>query len=71
MWLVCYGVGEAPEPYAPQVNGRCSETVSVRIRIPREEIAAFCRRYWVRRPAFFGSVLRDDFSPESDVEVLV
>jgi hypothetical protein len=53
------------------VNGRWSETMSVRIEIPREEIAAFCRRHRVRRLAFFGSVLRDDFSPGSDVDVLV
>jgi uncharacterized protein len=34
-------------------------------------LAAFCRRYQIRRLAFFGSVLRDDFGPESDVDVLV
>ena len=42
-----------------------------RIDIPTEHIAEFCRRNQVRRLAFFGSVLRDDFSPESDVDVLV
>ena len=40
-------------------------------RPPREEIAEFCRRNHVRRLALFGSVLRSDFSPESDVDVLV
>ena len=35
------------------------------------EIAAFCRRHHVRKLAFFGSVLHDDFAPESDVDVLV
>ncbi|MBM3947458.1 MAG: nucleotidyltransferase family protein [SAR202 cluster bacterium] len=43
----------------------------VKIEVPREEIAAFCRRYHIRKLAFFGSVLRDDFTPESDVDVLV
>lgn len=39
--------------------------------IPREELAEFCRRNHIRRLALFGSVLRDDFGPESDVDVLV
>ena len=42
-----------------------------KIEVPTEEIAAFCRRNHIRRLAFFGSVLRDDFTPESDVDVLV
>ena len=42
-----------------------------RITIPHEQLAAFCKRHRIRRLAFFGSVLRDDFGPESDVDVLV
>jgi predicted nucleotidyltransferase len=42
-----------------------------RIPVDRERIAAFCRRHHIRRLAFFGSVLRDDFRPDSDVDVLV
>ena len=42
-----------------------------RIPIPHDAIAAFCRRHHIRRLALFGSVLRDDFGPESDVDVLV
>ena len=34
-------------------------------------VAEFCRRNRIRRLALFGSVLRDDFTPESDVDVLV
>lgn len=45
--------------------------MSVRIEISREGIAAFCRRNHIRKLAFFGSVLRDDFMPESDVDVRV
>lgn len=45
--------------------------MSVKVEIPKEQIEAFCRRNRVRRLAFFGSVLRDDFTPESDVDVLV
>jgi len=45
--------------------------MSTRIHIDRERLADFCRRHHVRRLALFGSVLRDDFTPESDVDVLV
>lgn len=41
------------------------------IRLPPERMAEFCRRHHIRRLALFGSVLRDDFGPESDVDVLV
>ena len=39
--------------------------------IPQEEIAAFCRRHHIRRLALFGSVLRGDLGPDSDIDVLV
>ncbi len=45
--------------------------MSERIAVPRERVADFCRRHHVRRLALFGSVLRDDFGPDSDVDVLV
>lgn len=45
--------------------------MSLRIEIPQEEIVGFCLRNKIRRLALFGSVLRDDFTPESDVDVLV
>lgn len=42
------------------------------IPVPRDAIAAFCRRHGIRRLALFGSVLRSDFDPaRSDVDVLV
>lgn len=43
----------------------------VHIAVDRERVAAFCRRHHIRRLALFGSVLRDDFRPDSDVDVLV
>ena len=43
----------------------------MKIEIPKEGIATFCRRNHIRKLAFFGSVLRDDFTPESDLGVLV
>ena len=41
------------------------------INIPREKLGEFCRRHHIRRLGLFGSVLREDFSDESDVDVLV
>jgi predicted nucleotidyltransferase len=41
------------------------------LNIPREQLADFCRRHHIRKLSFFGSVLRDDFRPDSDVDVLV
>ena len=42
-----------------------------KIEVPHQKIAEFCRRHHIRRFALFGSVLRDDFSPTSDIDVLV
>jgi len=42
-----------------------------KIQIPTEQIRDFCRRNQIRQLLIFGSVLRDDFRPESDVDVLV
>jgi len=41
------------------------------LSIDKERLAEFCRRHHIRRLALFGSVLREDFGPESDVDVLV
>jgi len=39
--------------------------------IPKDQIADFCKKHYIRRLAVFGSALRDDFRPDSDVDVLV
>ena len=41
------------------------------IPLPRDELGALCRRWKIVRLALFGSVLREDFGPDSDVDVLV
>lgn len=41
------------------------------IEIPQEKIAEFCQRYHIRKLSLFGSILRNDFNPESDIDVLV
>lgn len=43
----------------------------IQITVPKERIAAFCRKWKIAELALFGSVLRDDFRPDSDVDVLV
>lgn len=41
------------------------------LNVPKEEIAKFCQRWKVSELALFGSALRDDFRPDSDVDILV
>jgi len=43
----------------------------IQINIPHEKIVEFCRRNHIQKLSFFGSVLRGDFGPDSDVDVLV
>jgi predicted nucleotidyltransferase len=43
----------------------------LKIKVPRKALAEFCRKNHIRRMAFFGSVLREDFHPDSDIDVLV
>ena len=41
------------------------------LELPRQPIAEFCRRNHIRKLALFGSILRSDFLPDSDIDVLV
>ncbi len=43
----------------------------LQIKVDRRKIAAFCRKWKIAEFAFFGSVLREDFRPDSDIDVLV
>ena len=45
--------------------------MSLPIEIPDAAVAAFCRKHRIRRLSLFGSVLRSDFGPDSDVDVLI
>jgi predicted nucleotidyltransferase len=45
--------------------------IAENISLPREKIADFCQRWQINEIALFGSVLRDDFGSESDLDVLV
>lgn len=43
----------------------------LQMQIPQDRVADFCQRHGIRKLALFGSVLREDFRPDSDVDVLV
>jgi predicted nucleotidyltransferase len=49
-------------------EGSCA---TIQIDLPMEQIADFCQRWKITEFALFGSVLRDDFRPDSDIDVLV
>ena len=63
------GVLPSPEKLrgARAVAVRTNRNITVR----RGELADFCRRHHIRKLSFFGSVLNEDFRPDSDVDVLV
>jgi predicted nucleotidyltransferase len=42
-----------------------------KLDLPNEALTEFCRKHQIRRLSLFGSVLRNDFKPESDIDVLV
>jgi predicted nucleotidyltransferase len=48
-----------------------TDVSDIRIDLPMDQIADFCRRWKIVEFALFGSVLREDFHPESDIDVLV
>jgi len=50
---------------------RIGDTMKQAIEIPAGGVARFCQRHHIRTLSLFGSVLRDDFRPDSDVDVLV
>ena len=45
--------------------------MTAKVRTDRKQIAVFCRKHHIRRLALFGSALRENFGPQSDVDVLV
>ena len=47
------------------------KTNHIKIKLPKQKIADFCRRHHIRKLAVFGSALRADFRPDSDLDVLV
>lgn len=52
-------------------SGQEESTPILPIDISKDRIAEFCQRHHIRKLSLFGSVLRDDFRPDSDIDVLV
>jgi predicted nucleotidyltransferase len=48
-----------------------AELIHHGIAIHGQQVGEFCRRHHIRRLSLFGSILRDDFGPDSDIDVLV
>ena len=44
---------------------------TIRINIPKKQLEQFCEAYHVRRFSLYGSALRDDFGPDSDIDILI
>ena len=42
-----------------------------RVNLTKEQIAEFCQKHHIKKFAFFGSILRDDFQPNSDIDILI
>ena len=62
-------MAETPDAVTPSSGAKA--LVGTRIAALPEAIAAFCERWRVDELALFGSVLRDDFGPQSDIDVLI
>jgi len=45
--------------------------IQIQLNLPTEEIITFCQKWQVTELALFGSVLRDDFRPNSDIDIMV
>jgi len=71
-WLISVeNIGDITWQYNKNIDfGRYNKR-QMGIDLPNEKIKEFCRRNHIRRMALFGSVLRDDFTPISDVDILV
>ena len=53
------------------IDADLAKMAQPKINIPQEQIEVFCKKWRIKEFALFGSVLREDFRPDSDVDVLV
>jgi len=54
-----------------RIDSERNKNMSIRIELNKDKVAEFCLRNHIRSLALLGSVLRDDFRPDSDVDVLI
>lgn len=64
------GTGIAKAPKVQRAGGEFMSSKS-RVEIPQEKVDDFCKRHHIRKLSLFGSVLGEEFGPESDIDVLV
>ena len=64
-------IAEAPAEYVIDYSKGKSNLLTQRIPLSKAKVAAFCKRWKISEFSLFGSVLREDFRPDSDVDVLV
>ena len=60
-----------PDSQHPGLAQGISPSVSQRFPLSQRQVAEFCRKHHIKRLSLYGSVLRDDFRPDSDIDVLV
>jgi predicted nucleotidyltransferase len=63
--------GSARFPGGTENQGKDGGGMAAQVTVKKAELAAFCRRHHIRRLSLYGSALRDDFRPDSDIDVLV
>ncbi len=64
-------IAEMPAEYVVNYGKAKTSVLTQRIPLSKAKVAAFCKRWKISEFSLFGSVLRDDFRPDSDVDVLV
>jgi hypothetical protein len=60
-----------PLPISEPSNGEKAANIDARFPVTQSQLAAFCREHHIKKLSLFGSVLRNNFRPDSDVDVLV
>jgi len=69
--IVAKVLAVSPAPALQQPHAEYAVARPARLRIPRKEIAALCRKYGVRKLSVFGSAARGEMNPESDVDLML
>ncbi len=64
-------ISQAPAKYKTAHSATKSSRIAKRIPVSKRKIAGFCKRWMISEFSLFGSVLRDDFRPDSDIDILV
>lgn len=59
------------EKSEPALSGPELRIANRHIAIPEETIRAFCKKWHIHRFSFYGSIMRDDFRPDSDIDVMI